>query len=189
ATAPNANDYEYNPEKAKELMAEAGYPDGFETAIYVASNHTDRVQEAQLIQQHLAQVGIDCEVVAIEWGTYLDVTATGEAPMFRERWVTGGPSPYDFVELYHKDSSWNSIFGTYDKPVVNELVEELVTTVDNEARWAIYQEIQEIVLEDAACYPLYWPIQGAVYNDELHIPAESFTAFNEYIDVENWSFK
>ena len=189
ATAPNANDYEYNPEKAKELLAEAGYPDGFETSIYVASNHKDRVQEAQLIQQHLAQVGIDCEVVAIEWGTYLDVTATGEAPMFRERWVTGGPSPYDFVELYHKDSSWNSIFGTYDKPVVNALVEELVTTVDNEERWAIYREIQEIVLEDAACYPLYWPIQGAVYNDELHIPEESFTAFNEYIDIENWSFK
>lgn len=189
ANAPNANAYEYNPEKAKELMEEAGFPNGFKTNLYVPSNHPDRVQEGQLIQQQLKQVGIECELVAIEWGTYLDVTATGEADMFRERWITAGPEPYDFVELYHKDSSWNEIFGTYDNPEVNLLVEKLIETVDTEERWGIYREIQEIIMEDVACYPLYWPIQGIVYNDELQIPAKSFSAFSLYIDVFNWSFK
>jgi peptide/nickel transport system substrate-binding protein len=189
AFAYDAPTYEQDLAKAKELLAEAGYPNGFKTAIYAPSGYQERVLEVQQIQRQLAQIGIECEVVVIEWGTYLDVTAEGEAPMFRERWSASSPSPFSFVENWWTESSWNEIFGTYSNPKVDELISQITKETNDEKRWELYREVQNIAMEDVACYPLYWPINGVVYNDEVNIPEELFNIFLRPIyHVDKWSF-
>jgi peptide/nickel transport system substrate-binding protein len=190
AYSPDIPAYEYNPEKARELLKEAGYPNGFTTKIFAPSNYRERVLEVQQIQRQLANVGIQAEVVAIEWGTYLDVTAEGEAPMFRERWSATSPSPFSFVESWHSESSWNSIFGTYHNDEVDKLVDQIKVTVDPEKRWELYREVQRIAMEDAVCVPLYWPIAGEAYNNEIKIPEYLWNVFKRPIYyVNEWSFK
>ncbi len=189
ATAKDANAYELNLNKAKELMAEAGYPDGFKTQLFVPSGYKERVLEAQQIQQQVAMIGIDLEVVALEWGTYLDVTAEGGAPMFRERWSASLPSPFSFVEVWQSESSWNPIFGTYSNEEVDMLIEKIKATADETERWKLYQKVQEIAMDDVASYPLYWSIVGEAYNDELTIPEELWNTFKQPIyHIDKWSF-
>ena len=189
ASADNAKAYEKDLEKAKELMAEAGYPDGFKTKIFAPSGYRERVLEVQQIQQQLSKIGIDVEVVTLEWGTYLDVTGRGDAPMFRERWSATSPSPYSFVENWHSKSSWNPIFGTYHNEKVDELVDQIKRTTEQEKRWDLYQKAQELAMEDVASYPLYWPINGLAYNAKLDIPDDLWNVFKRPIYfVDKWSY-
>jgi peptide/nickel transport system substrate-binding protein len=189
AFASDAPAYEQDFEKAKQLLAEAGYPNGFKTQIYAPSSYQERVLEVTQIQRQLSKIGIDCEVVAVEWGTYLDVTAGGEAPMFRERWSATSPSPYSFVESWWTESSWNEIFGTYSNPEVDELCSQITKETNDEKRWDLYRKVQKIAMDDVACYPLYWPIAGVVYNDEVTIPEYLFNIFIRPIyNIDKWSF-
>ncbi len=189
AYAENANAYDRDLDKARELLAEAGYADGFETAIYAPAGYRERVQETQQIQQQLAQIGIDVEVVTLEWGTYLDVTAEGEAPMFRERWSAGVPEPIGFVESWHSESSWNPIFGTYKNEDVDRLIDEVMRTVEPTERWVLYQELQEIAMDDVADYPLYWPLIGEAYSESLHIPDNLWNDFKRPIYyIQFWTY-
>ena len=190
ASADNAKAYEKNLDKAKELMAEAGYPDGFKTKIFAPSGYRERVLEVQQIQQQLAKIGIDVEVVTLEWGTYLDVTGRGDAPMFRERWSSTSPSPFSFVENWHSESSWNPIFGTYHNKKVDKLIDEIKRTTDQKERWKLYQKVQKIAMEDVASYPLYWPINGLAYNSDLNIPQDLWNVFKRPIYfVDKWSYE
>ena len=189
AYAENANAYEQDLDKARELLEEAGYPDGFKTQIFAPSGYRERVQEVQQIQRQLAQIGIEAEVVTVEWGTYLDVTADGEAPMFRERWSASVPEPISFIESWHSQSSWNPIFGTYVNEDVDRLIDQIQRTVDPEERWALYREAQEIAMDDVADYPLYWPLVGEAYNESLNIPDDLWNPFKRPIlYINTWSF-
>ena len=64
-------------ERAKQLLAEAGYPDGFSTAI-LTSDHQQRVDFSEIAQNQLAAIGIECQVDIMEWGAYLDAVFAGE---------------------------------------------------------------------------------------------------------------
>ena len=71
----------YDPEKAKELLKEAGFEDGFKTTIWTNDNQ-QRMDIAVILQEELKQVNIDVEIQVLEWGAYLDNTAKGEHDMF-----------------------------------------------------------------------------------------------------------
>jgi ABC-type transport system substrate-binding protein len=146
--------------------------------------------ESQQIQQQLADVGIEAEVVTLEWGTYLDATGEGEAPIFRERWSATAPDPFSFIENWHSESSWNPIFGVYHNEEVDELIDQIRVETDSEKRWELFREVQEVAMEDVPSYPLYWPINGLAYNDQLNIPEELFNDFRNPISHINlWSFE
>src|SRR5699024_7789757 len=72
---------EYDPEKAKELLKEAGYEDGFKTTIWT-NDQRERIDMATNIQDQLEEFGIDVEVETLEWGAYLEQTAEGKHDMF-----------------------------------------------------------------------------------------------------------
>ena len=100
------------------------------------------------------------------------------------------PSPFSFVESWHSESSWNSIFGTYHNEEVDKLVDKIKVTVNPKERWELYREVQRIAMEDAVCVPLYWPIAGEAYNDEIFIPDYLWNVFKRPIySVDEWSFK
>ncbi len=190
ASAKDAKAYEQDLEKARKLLEEAGYPDGFETEIYAPSGYKERVTEAQQIARQLSKIGVKAEVKTLEWGTYLDATGAGEAPMFRERWTGSTPSPYSFLEIWHPESGWNDVFGDYENEEVANLLEEIEETVDQNERWALYREAQRIAMEDVASYPLYWPEVGDAYNAKLNIPDNLWNVFMRPIYYINyWSFK
>lgn len=142
--------YEYNPDKAKELLAEAGYPNGFKTTIWTNDNPL-RMQIAEMFQADLAGIGIEAEVLVVPWATYLEDTAAGKHDMFILGWVTVTADPdYGLWALFHSSQFGNAGNRTfYANPRVDELLELGRLEGDPEKRAALYGEAQALIVEDA----------------------------------------
>lgn len=152
-------EYEYDVEKAKELLAEAGYPDGFEFELWtmpVARPYMpDPERAAEALQADLAQVGLTAKIVTMEWATYLEDTTAGKHEMFMLGWsgVNGDPD-YFLSNLLHGDAVPGGNRSFYSNDRVNELLTAAKTAVEPDERAALYMEAQELIHEDAPMVPL-----------------------------------
>ncbi|HAZ30802.1 TPA: glutathione ABC transporter substrate-binding protein [Candidatus Acetothermia bacterium] len=145
--------YPYDPEKARELLAAAGYPDGFRTTLRF--NPGWREVAAELIQAQLRKVGIEIELIKMEWGAYLAFTAqpvdVNQIDMFMLGWVSvTGDADYGLFPLFHT-TEWapksNRVF--YSNPRVDELLSQARFVVNPDERKALYAEAIEIIWAEA----------------------------------------
>ncbi len=149
--------YPHDPERARDLIAEAGYGDGVEVVFFVTeggSGMLDPVAMGTAIQADLADVGIDAEIRTFEWNTFLDrVNAglEGRADMAEMAWMTNDPDTLPYLALRSaampEDGGFNS--GYYSNPEVDRLLEEARRATDRAERARLYKEMQRIVYEDA----------------------------------------
>lgn len=151
---PDMQGYEYNPEKAKELLAEAGYPDGagFPTIqVDCASN------DATLCEAFSAQInenlGLNLEVNVLERGEMINgLWDHNTHDAFRWGWTADFPSAEVWThQLLH--SGLDSNFVGYNNPEFDAAVDKARTTFDEEQRIAYWQQAEEIAMDDAAMIP------------------------------------
>ncbi|MCD8074046.1 MAG: ABC transporter substrate-binding protein [Lachnospiraceae bacterium] len=137
----------YDPEGAKELLTEAGYPDGFSITFYV-SNTAIRQTLATVLQAYWAEVGVDCEVNISEWGTFSDYAASGTADVYGMSW-TWYPDPYFFLNnlfaSYNIGSNGNG--ANYSDPEVDDLLDKAAAATDQDERAEYYKEAMKIAME------------------------------------------
>ncbi|TCD13676.1 ABC transporter substrate-binding protein [Oricola cellulosilytica] len=148
--------YPYDPDKARELLAEAGY-DGEELTFYVTeggSGMLDPIAMGTAIQADLEAVGMDVSIETYEWNTFLGKVnpgLEGKADMAEMAWMTNDPDTLPFLalrtEAWPDKGGFNS--GYYSNPKVDELLEAARRSTDQDERARLYQEMQEIVQEDA----------------------------------------
>ena len=148
--ADDLEGYEYNLERARELLAEAGFEDGFSTTIWV-DNDTTRIDTVTAVANQLRQVGINVEIQTFEWAAFLEHLNTGEHDMFMMGWtaVTGDPD-YALFPLFHSSqfgSAGNRTF--FDNADVDRLLELARSTSDEAERAAYYRELQQLITEQA----------------------------------------
>lgn len=156
--------WDYNVEKAKKLLAEAGYPNGFKTKLWVNENPTRR-DIAVIVQDQLKQIGIDVTIETLEWGAYLDGTARGDHDMFILGWTTvTGDADYGLFPLLH-----SSCFGGagnrefYSNPKVDKLLMQARNSTNQDERKELYKQIQMIVQEEVpVCITAYKSQNAAV---------------------------
>ncbi|MGX8795317.1 ABC transporter substrate-binding protein [Fusibacter sp. JL298sf-3] len=141
----------YDPERAKELLKEAGYEDGFSLEIYV-SNKPARVKMSTILQAYLKQnLNVDVSIKTVEWGTFSDIASSGQADLYGMSW-TWYPDPYFFLnKMFH--SSEIGALGNgqgFDDPEVDRLLDEALAVSDTESRAALYKEALKIIAESYA---------------------------------------
>ena len=142
---------EYDVDQAKELLAEAGYPDGgFSLSLYVGDNSQERIRVSQVVAEALAEIGITVEVKQMEWGAFLDSAAVGEPDMFLLGWTTvTTDADYGLYPLFHSNSfgeAGNRTF--YENDRVDELLDAGRYSTDQDQRLEDYREVQEIIHEE-----------------------------------------
>lgn len=149
-------DYKFNVEEAKKLLAEAGYPDGFKTQLWAMSNPRPYMPQpmkvAEAIQSDLKKVGIEAEIVTYEWATYLQKSGNGEHPMGLYGWtgVMADPDNFLFPNLSATNTekpASNRAF--YENEEFTKLLQDARVTFDQEERAKLYQQAQEIFHKDA----------------------------------------
>ncbi|MBU5466027.1 glutathione ABC transporter substrate-binding protein [Virgibacillus sp. MSJ-26] len=147
---PDAESLDYDPEKAKELLAEAGYEDGFSTTIWT-NDSRERIDAATNVQAQLKEFGIEVEVEILEWGAYLEQTANGEHEMFVLGWSTvTGDADYGLYALFHSNNFGDPGNRTFtDEPELDDLLDEARQEPDPDKREELYSEIQELLAENA----------------------------------------
>lgn len=152
--------YEYNPERAKELLAEAGYADGVpEFEFFVpesGSGMQQAVAMATAIQSDLEAVGFKTKIQTLEWGSYLDKVFSPAAKedmiMHEMSWMGDNGDPDNFLYILQSGHQWppagfNEAF--YKNYKVDELLVKARTISDQEERTELYVEAQKLIAADA----------------------------------------
>ena len=157
ATRPT---YTQDLEKVKQLLAEAGYPEGKglpEVEMYV-NTQDDKPRIAQALQADLAAAGIPVRIKQLDWAAYIDACDKGEPPIFRLGWVADYPDPENFLApLFHsknKGPQGNASF--YGNPEVDELIDKSYAETDGAKRMAMLSEAEEKILADSPWIVLFF---------------------------------
>ena len=138
---------DYDPEGAKELLAAAGYPDGFEIDFYASES---RMDYATIFQSQMKEnLNIDVNLHPQEWGTYSETVASGQAGMNLGGW-SWGPDPYFYLnKLFHSDEIGALGNGKgYSNEEVDALLDAAQIELDQEKRYDLYQDALEIIMSD-----------------------------------------
>lgn len=140
--------YSYDPEKAKELLKEAGYPDGFDLEITVPSAYTQHVDTAQIIVDELSQIGVRATIKQVEWSTWLDDVYRGKNFQATVVGFDGTLAPSDWLRKYTTGNSKN--FLNFSDPEFDKVFDEAFNTVDETQKAELYKKAQMILADDAA---------------------------------------
>ena len=138
----------YDPEKAKELLADAGYADGFDLEITVPSSYSQHVDSAQIIADELSQVGINVTLNQVEWSTWLQDVYKGGNFQATVIGFDGTLAPSDWLKKYVTDDAKN--FMHYSNTEYDDVFNTAYTTVDDDVKVENYKKAQMILAEDAA---------------------------------------
>jgi len=184
----NVQGLEYDPERAKELLAEAGYEDGFSTTLWTNDANQERMDMATIIQAQLKEFGIDVEIEALEWGAYLEQTANGEHDMFILGWSNAtGDADYGLYPLFHSDNVGEPGNRTFTKDAeLDELLVQARQESDEEARLELYSQIQEKLTEIAPMLYIHHQEYLTGVSDKVKgfslLPTQIYQLQNVYIE-------
>jgi peptide/nickel transport system substrate-binding protein len=169
-------------EGAKVLLAEAGFPDGFETILTGWSEYGFLKSSAVVVQEQLKQIGIEAELNLLDTGSIIQTAYTD---FDFDMLVTGDSSYVDPNSLIFRNfkTGESSNFSKYSNPDVDKLIDDGIATTDQEARKAIYQQIAEQLLVDLPWVCLYIGQQYEAMKDYVkgyeHIPTGSNISVRE----------
>ena len=141
--------YSQDFEKAKELLAEAGYPDGFSFTLTVPSNYQQHVDTAQVVAEQLKNIGVTANINLVEWDSWLsDVYADRNFEATIVGIDASTMTASAMLERFQTDASRNFI--NFSSSAYDEAFRKAKASVDDEEKTAYYKECETILAEEAA---------------------------------------
>ncbi|MCH5249514.1 MAG: peptide ABC transporter substrate-binding protein [Lachnospiraceae bacterium] len=155
----DTTDYDANLEEAKQLLADAGYPDGegFPQITYSTNDAGYHKVVAEYLQQAWAELGIDLSVEIVEWASFTPMRRNGDYDSSRNGWVGDYSDPSNMLDLLYSTNGNND--GKFNNADYDAAMELSRTTLDAAERSKALHEAEDILMEEAACVPV------AYYND------------------------
>src|SRR2546430_8896849 len=149
---PNFKGLAYDPAKAKQLIAEAGFPDGkgFPVLTITYRQGYKYIEDGALaIRNDLKQnLGIDVAVQQVEWAQFLKQRENGTMPCYHLRWAADYLDPQDFVSLMLRTGAKENTIG-YSNPEFDRLCDAADVEPDSTKRMDLYRQAQRIAVDDA----------------------------------------
>ena len=187
-----AGPYEYDLERAKDLLAQAGYADGFDLELFhPTGRYSQDSTVIEAVQAMLADVGVNASLTTYDWGTYLDTVIVPPDQAEHDAYMLGWgtvtlDADYGLYALFHS-SQWppaNNV-SYYANSEVDALLDEARVTPDRSVREGLYREAIEIIWDDAPWIFLHNEGQvNAVRSNVkglIHHPLENLSAWDAYI--------
>jgi peptide/nickel transport system substrate-binding protein len=148
-----AGPYSYDPERARQLLAEAGFPDGFETSIMTSGD--DRKRIAEVIQANLNDIGVTATIEMLEWGTFIDSVLAGEEETLVLGWTSNPDPDATLTPMFYSGNIGGMNFARINDPEIDRLLQEGREELDLAARVRVYNQFHEYIMEQAPFVPLF----------------------------------
>jgi peptide/nickel transport system substrate-binding protein len=153
---------EYNPEKAKALLAEAGFPDGFSTEFWyvpvIRGYSPDGKAIAEAIAVDLAKIGVKVELKTEDWGAYLQHRNEGKFAMWMLGWGSDNGDPDNFIGYHFAHPVGEpKVEDCYANDKLSQLLIDGAKEPDMAKREKLYQDAEQAVFDDMARIPVAWP--------------------------------
>jgi len=165
--------YPHDPKKARALLAQAGYPDGFATTMTLPQNYAIHVRTGEIIADELSRVGIEVKIELVDWGQWLsrvysqadyDLTVIAHIGKLDPGLMLTGYAPARKDYYFRRG---------YDNPTLDRLLEQGMRTVDETKRKQIYAQAQEIIARDVVNYFVQDP-------DQIFLLKKGISGFSLY---------
>ena len=155
----DVTNYEANLEEAKQLLADAGYPngEGFPTITYTTNDAGYHKVVAEYLQQEWAKLGIDLQVDIVEWASFTPMRRNGDFDIARNGWVGDYSDPSNMLDLFYSTNGNND--GKFNNADYDAAMDISRTTLDANERSQALHTAEDILMEEAGCIPV------AYYND------------------------
>ena len=174
--------YDYDPDRARELLREAGYDDLSFT--YRTSTDETGLLVATVLQQQLKDVGISMEIRSNEFGTFFADVLAGNFQIYSLRWIGGNNDPDIFNSIFHSEmvppNGRNR--GRYSNPDIDNWVELARREVDQEKRKEYYALVQQTIARDLPYVSLWYPNTVCVFNTRIQGMKLSPTGDYEFLN-------
>lgn len=164
----NLEEIPYDPEAAKELLAEAGYADGFDMTITQTADDSSTLELNEIIQAQLAEIGVNVTIEQMDEASWYDIRATGELPMYMSTWYGDFNDPDNFIYTFFASSNNKSRSFNYSNTDAIKRIEAARHITDEEERIKEYQDLEKLVIQDdAAWIPLFHAEKIRVVQDRV----------------------
>ena len=162
--------YGYNPQKSKQLLAMAGYPDGKGFPVIKLLTIAIYADVASFVARQLEEVGIPVQVEVIQKSLLLEQTAKSQALFFRASWIADYPDAENYMAMFYSKNPAPPNYTRYHNPAFDVLYEKSLLEVTDSIRYRLYREMDQIVINDAPMIPLW-------YDLALHLVLPNITGF------------
>ncbi len=173
ATDAGLKPYPYDPERAKKLLAEAGYPGGFSTSMWVpesGSGMQSPVAMATVLQSNLKAVGVNVTLQTFEWGAFIAKLRSKEQELFALSWMAGNEDPDMVMYPLLHSSQWTPggpNRALYKNDTFDDLLHQARLTTDQAKRAELYRQAQRILADDPPWIFVDHEIQTAVHSKRV----------------------
>ena len=188
--------YSYNLEKAKRLLAEAGYPDGvdpetgrrLELTIELGGAQADMRQRIDLMADMFDKAGVVLRASYNNWPTFLDKMDRRQAQLFQLGWVADYPDPENFLQLVHSANvSPGPNHANYVNPEVDRRYEKIRTLLPGDEKDRLCEEMADLIIEDCPWIFMYQPMGYALVHNWLknYVPHDFPYGMGKYRRADN----
>ncbi len=172
--------YPHDPQKAQALLAQAGYPDGFETTIFLPQPYEFHIRTGEVIADQLAEVGVKANLEIIEWGRWLDqVYSRWDYDMTVIGHDQGLEPAANFVKGFERaqEDGTSAYYWQYTNYFLRDLLNRGKNTFDFDERQVIYAMVQAIIANDAV---LIW-IQDPHILEAMKVEVQGYRILPMYV--------
>ncbi len=162
--------YHFDPLKSKQLLKEAGYPDGRGLPVIKLLTISIYADIASFVARQLEEVGIPVQVEVIQKSLLLEQTAKSQALFFRGSWIADYPDAENYMAMFYSKNPAPPNYTRYKNPAFDVLYEKALLENNDSIRYQLYREMDQMVINDAPVLPIW-------YDMAIHLVQPNISGF------------
>jgi oligopeptide transport system substrate-binding protein len=162
--------YHYDPVRARQLLGEAGYPDGAGLPLITLKTIDIYADLAGFIARQLEEIGMKVQIDITQKSLLLEETAKSQALFFRASWIGDYPDAENYLSVFYSENPAPPNYTRYKNPVYDQLYRQSLIENDDSIRFTLYRKMDQLMINDAPVVPLW-------YDQVIHLVNPAVSGF------------